>query len=430
MKKLAITILLLALVLVSVGTHARAADPIELRITWYSDGVEDKVMRDILDKYQAANPGITVKLDVVNYADGIQKILPTQLAAGQGPDMARVTDLGGLSKYYLDISADVKDAKYWEDNMGPFLNWMRPEGSKMIPGFMTQLTVTGPFINKTLFDQAKVDVPSDKSDKVTWEEWVKAASEVAQKTQTDFALGMDRSGHRLAGPAVSQGAKYFGADGKPSLLKDEGFRKMAELMVQWHKDKVMPPDIWIGASNKYVAGLDLFIGNKIVMYMSGSWQISQLSTKVGDKWDWVAVPNPCGPAACTGMPGGAALVALKTTTHPKEVAALMDYLASEPVLTDFYARTLFIPGHLGIAKKGVEFQTDDPRAKAALKVFANEVTKLDPLAYKLQGYKYNTLLFNANRDRLTQVFTGELTLDEAIQKMQEDIDKGLAAAGQ
>ncbi len=425
MKKLALTVLLLALLVAGVGTQVRAADPVELRITWYDDGVEGKVMRDILDKYEAANPGIKVKLDTVNYADGIQKALPTQLAAGQGPDMARITDLGGLSQYYLDISKDVKDAKYWEDNMGPFLNWMRPADSKMIPGFMTQLTVTGPFINKTLFDQAKVAIPGEKA---TWDDWAKAAVEVAKATQIDFGMGMDRSGHRLAGPAVSVGAKYFGADGKPDIANDAGFRKMAEMMVQWHKDKVMPPDIWVGASNKYVAGIDLFVNNKIVFYMSGSWQISQLSTKVGDKWDWVAVPNPCGPAACTGMPGGAALVALKTTTHPKEVAALLDYLASEPVLSDFYARTLFIPGHLGIAKKGVEFKTDDPRAKAALTVFAGQVGKLDPLAYKLQGYKYNTLLFNANRDRLTQVFTGELSLDDAIKKMQEDIDKGLAAA--
>jgi alpha-1,4-digalacturonate transport system substrate-binding protein len=51
-------------------------------------------------------------------------------------------------------------------------------------------------------------------------------------------MAMDRSGHRLAGPAVSMGAKYFDADGKPSLLKDAGFRAMAQMMVQWHKDGV------------------------------------------------------------------------------------------------------------------------------------------------------------------------------------------------
>jgi alpha-1,4-digalacturonate transport system substrate-binding protein len=429
MKK-ALLVILVALLALPLST-VRSQSPTELRMTYYTDGVEDKVMRDLLDRFEKANPDIKVTMDVVGYADGIQKTLPTQLAAGQGPDMARVTDLGGLSKYYLDLSDLVADPKYWEDNMGPFLDWMRPAGSKMIPGYMTQLTVTGPFINRTLFEQAGVAVPSDKSDKVTWDEWMTALTEVAKKTNTPFAMAMDRSGHRLAGPAISMGAKYFGPDGvTPDLVNDKGFRAMADKFVQWQKDGLMPPEVWIGSSGSYLAGIDLFVNAKIVMYMSGSWQISQLVTKVGDTFDWAAVPNPCGPAACTGMPGGAAIVAFKVTQHPKEVAKVMDYLASEPVLEEFFARTLFIPGHLGLAKKGIKFQTDNKNALQALSMFASQVPKLDPLSYKLQGYPYNTPLFNAIRDRLTQVMTGELSMDDAIKRMQDDIDKALAATKQ
>jgi alpha-1,4-digalacturonate transport system substrate-binding protein len=424
MKKL---LLLLVIALLALPLNIiRSAATVELRMTFYTDGNEDKVMRDLLDRFEQKNPDIKVVMDVVDYANGIQKILPTQLAAGQGPDIARVTDLGGLSKYYLDMSTLVADPKYWEDTMGSFLDWMRPEGSKMIPGYMTQLTVTGPFINRTLFEQAGVVVPSDKSDKVTWDEWAAAASEVAKKTNTPFALAMDRSGHRLAGPAVSMGATYFGKDGKPDLVDDAGFRKMAEMLVKWHKDGLMPMEVWVGSSGSYVAGNELFQNAKVVMYMSGSWQIGQFATKIGDSFDWFAVPNPCGPAACTGMPGGAALVAIKTTKHPQEVAKVMDYLASEPILDEFYARTLFIPGQLNLAKTGIKFQTDNKQAKQALDVFAAQVGKLEPLAFKLQGYPYNTVLFNATRDRLTQVITGELTMDDAIKRMQEDIDKSLA----
>lgn len=43
-----------------------------------------------------------------------------------------------------------------------------------------------------------------------------------------------------------------------------------------------------------------------------------------------------------------------------------------------------------------------PQTLTSLNVFASEVGKLAPLAYDLQAYKYNTILFNANRDRLTQ----------------------------
>jgi alpha-1,4-digalacturonate transport system substrate-binding protein len=241
-------------------------------------------------------------------------------------------------------------------------------------------------------------------------------------------MAMDRSGHRLAGPAVSMGAKYFNDEGYPALVGDQGFKDMAQLMVDWHADGTMVPEVWIGSAGSYQAAAPYFINGQLVFYMAGSWQVGNFNANIGDAFDWEAVPNPCGPAACTGMPGGAALVAIKTTKHPEAVARVMEYLTSEEVMSEFYARTLFIPGHLGLAEKGVDFQAELPQTMKSLSVFSTEVGKLAPLAYDLQAYPFNTILFNANRDRLTQVFTGELTLDEAIQRMQEDIDAGIAGA--
>ncbi len=407
---------------------AQSGDVTELRITWYDDGNEGAVLRELLDRFEADNPDIKVVIDTVDYANGIQQTLPIQLEAGEGPDMARVTQLGIVSQYMLDLRPYLSNPEYWEENFGPFLKWMQtdPDGNA-IPGYMTQLTVTGPFINRTLFEQAGVAVPSDSSDQVTWQEWADAARQVAEATGT-FAMAMDRSGHRLAGPAVSMGATYFDAEGNPALVGDQGFKDMAQLMVDWHADGTMMPDVWIGSAGSYVAGNQPFVNGQLALYMSGSWQVGQFNTNIADAFDWEAVPNPCGPGGCTGMPGGAALVAINTTEHPEEVTRVMEYLTSEEVMSEFYARTLFIPGHLGLAETGVEFQAELPQTLTSLNVFASEVGKLAPLAYDLQAYKYNTILFNANRDRLTQVFTGELTLDEAIQRMQEDIDAGIAGA--
>lgn len=400
----------------------------ELRITWYNDGNEGEVLRDLLDRFEADNPDIKVIIDTVDYASGIQQTLPIQLEAGEGPDMARVTQLGIVAKYMLDLRPYLSNPEYWEANFGPFLKWMQAEpGGNAIPGFMTQLTVTGPFINRTLFEQAGVPVPSDSSDSVTWQEWADAARQVAAATGT-FAMAMDRSGHRLAGPAVSMGAKYFNDEGYPALVGDQGFKDMAQLMVDWHADGTMVPEVWIGSAGSYQAAAPYFINGQLVFYMAGSWQVGNFNANIADAFDWEAVPNPCGPAACTGMPGGAALVAINTTKHPEAVARVMEYLTSEEVMSEFYARTLFIPGHLGLAEKGIEFQAELPQTIKSLSVFSSEVGKLAPLAYDLQAYPFNTILFNANRDRLTQVFTGELTLDEAIQRMQEDVDAGIAGA--
>jgi alpha-1,4-digalacturonate transport system substrate-binding protein len=79
--------------------------------------------------------------------------------------------------------------------------------------------------------------------------------------------------------------------------------------------------------------------------------------------------------------------------------------------------------------KGVEYATDLPQALQAFQVFGEESTHLEPLTYRLQNHLYGYVVMNAIRDRLTQAIVGELTLDEAIARMQTDIDEALAAAG-
>ncbi len=398
---------------------------VELRMTWYDDGSEGQVMRELLDRFEAENPDVTVVMDTVPYSSGILESLPLQLAAGEGPDMARVTNLGGLSEYFLDLRPYLDDPAYWETNFGPFLDWMRPPGSDAIPGFMTQLTVTGPYINRTLFEQAEIDVPEGDT---TWLEWADVTRQVAEATGTPYAMVMDRTGHRLAGPAISQGAQFFGEDGH-IVVDDPGMRDMMQLMIDWHADGTMNPDVWIGSAGSYAAGNEFFVNGQVVLYMSGSWQIGQFANLIGDAFDWQAVPNPCGPAACTGMPGGAGVVAIDDTDHPEEVARVMAFLAQEDVLAEFYGRTLFIPGHLGLAESGIDFQTDNEQAAAALNVFASQVPNLHPIAYAMQAYPYNFVVFNSIRDRLTQVYVGELTLDQALERIQADIDETLRNEG-
>ncbi|MGI9509093.1 MAG: ABC transporter substrate-binding protein [Geminicoccaceae bacterium] len=390
----------------------------EVRITWYDDGNEGAVLRDLLDRFEADNSDIKVTVDTVAY-QAILDGLPVQLAAGEGPDIARVTDLGGLSQHYLDLSPYLSDTAYWEDSFGPFLKWLRQPGDESsIPGFMTQLTVTGPYVNKTLFEQAEVALPGEGA---TWDDWAAASKEVAEKLEIPIPLAFDRSGHRVSGPAISMGAQYFTADGEPAMI-DDGLKAMAQRLYDWHQDGTMAKELWGSVSGStYLGANEDFANAQVVMYMSGSWQISQFSEQIGDAFDWWAIPAPCGPAACTGMPGGAALVALKTTEHPEEVAKVMEYLASAEVLGKFYGRTLFVPAHLGLSETGIEFDTDNPLAKHALETFAGAVPNISPVAFDLQGYVHNRVMFNALISRLGEAIVGEMTLDEAYGRMEQDI---------
>ncbi len=413
---------LLALPLLA-SAPARAAT--ELRIMWYSDGNEGDVLRDLLDRFEKINPDIKIVLDRVPYKT-ITDNLPALVSSGQAPDMARVTDLGGQASYYLDLSPYLKDKAYWETNFKDVLPWVRPPGATAgIYGLMTQLTVTMPIVNVTLFQQAGIAIPGPKA---TWEDWAKATKAVATKLNVPIPIAMDRSGHRMAGPAISQGAKFF-HDGKPALV-DDGLKKMATMIYDWHQNGTMSKSLWgsVGGA-AYRGANEEFANGQVVMYMSGSWQFGQFAKTVGNGFDWQGVPNPCGPAACSGMPGGAALVAYKTSKHPAEVAKLMDYLASEPIYAEFHARTLFLTAHKGLQAKGIAYQTDMPQVKKSLAAaFANTKT-LSPVAFQLQGYRLNRVLFTPLTVRLNQAISGEMSLADAFARMTSDMNDGLKAAG-
>lgn len=425
--------LLLALVtifaLAALALPLLAQDPIELRITWYNDGVEGDVLREQLDQFEADNPGVTVVVDTVAYPD-LDTTLQPQVETGNAPDLARVTDVARYKGYYLDLTPYLSDPEAWAATWPePIINWMRNGADDTgLYGYMTNATVTGPFINRTLFEQAGVEVPSDSSDAVTWAEWTEAAKQVAEATGTDYAIAMDRSGHRFAGPAISEGATFFDADGNVTI-DSPGFRAMAETLIGWHTDAITPAEVWAGNSGTYAPATDYFLNGQVVFYMAGSWQIGNFDANIGDKFDWEAVPNPTGPGGSTGMPGGAVVMALKETEYPEEVARVMDYLVQEDVLAEFSARTLFIPGHLGLVESGVDYDTENPFAAQSLNAFLAQLPNIAEDAYKLNFHPQNSAIFNGIRDRLGQVLNNELTLDEAIVRMQQEADDAIAAAG-
>ncbi|PYE30055.1 carbohydrate ABC transporter substrate-binding protein (CUT1 family) [Rhizobium sp. PP-WC-2G-219] len=397
------------------STAAHAGD---VRIMWYSDGIEGEVLADLISRFRTENPDINVIIDNVAYGV-VKEQLPIQLEAGNGPDIARVTALKDLSRHWLDLRPLVADAAYWDTNFGAQADWMRPDGSNQISGFMTQITLTGGFANKTLFLQAGVDLPGKDA---TWDDWAEASRKVAESQKIPFAMALDRSGHRISAPNIAYGANYIGEDGKPAPL-DKGAKDFIGKFVGWAEDGTISKDVWVSAAGQtYRAAADDFINAQLAFYYSGSWQVPNFSTKIGNGFDWVATGSPCGPASCTGMPGGAGLVAIKYTKNPKDVAKVMDYLASEAVVKEFSERTLFIPAHKGVIDKGdLAFKTQDPQVKAALDIFVNATKTTSEQALKMPGWRWSDTVYGALVARIGQAIAGELPVGDAFARIDADV---------
>ena len=324
------------------------AEAVELRFSYYADGVEADVMQPLLDEFMVANPEITVVLDVVPYST-IDEQLPVQVETGEGPDMARITNFGAYNGKLLDLRPLLEDAAYYEANFpAPILSALG------YGGFPDAFTVTAPYVNATLFEQAGVELLGEGA---TWAEWTEATKAVAEATGVQYAISIDRTGHRYAGPALSMGATLIDADGNFTVT-DPGFGAFAEVIKGWHDDGITPSEVWL-VGDSLNNCIDFFKSGDLVMCMSGSWQINGLAGDVGDAFDWVVVPNPTGDGGSTGVAGGSAVVAFADTEHPEAVAKVMEFLAQEENYAAFSAGTLALPAHTGAAATGIEFETDD-----------------------------------------------------------------------
>ena len=286
------------------------------------------------------------------------------------------------------------------------------------------MTVTGPYVNLTMFEEAEVELPAPGA---TWEEWADATQEVMDATGSYAGMVMDRSGHRFAGPAMSYGAAYFDGDG--NFVVDDGFRKFAGLMMDWHDSGLMPPDIWPAVSgSKYANGNEMFFSQDVAFYMSGSWNTANVQENVGDKFDYAVVPVPCGPAGCGIMPGGQGLVAFSSGDAEKEAAsaAFIDWMAADEQARVWASRTYAIPANSRLQAEGLDYIGAGASAAVAdgLQTFtamAAAAAETTPQAYRMQGTANNSLFFNATIRYLGAALNGELTLEEALQKIENDI---------
>ncbi len=409
---------------VTVMCWTTAASAVDLNMMMSDVDAKSATFSELAERYKKDNPDVNITVNLVGY-NVIREQLPVQLEAGTGPDMAFVTQLGGLNPYYVDLTPFV-DADAWEAAYGAVLPWYRAGKPDGIYGYHSEMTVTGPYVNLTMFEEAEVELPAAGA---TWEDWAEATQAVMDATGSYAGMVMDRSGHRFAGPAMSYGAKYFDDEGK--FVVDDGFRTFAGMMMEWHESGLMPADIWPAVSgSKYANGNEMFFNQDVPFYMSGSWNTANVQSNVGDKFDWAIVPVPCGPDGCGIMPGGQGLVAFKSGDAEKEEAAarFIDWMAAEAQAGEWAARTYAIPAHSKLQAEGVDYA-----GAGASEAVANGLTAFTsmaavaaeqtPQAYRMQGTANNSVFFNATIQYLGTAMNGELTLEEALAKIEEEVAK-------
>ena len=348
--------------------------------------------------------------------------MDAQITGENPPDIVRHTEPGRYRDMYLDLRPYLENPEDWDANFpAPLLAAMRPDPtSNTLHGYPTEITVSAPYINRTLFERAGVAVPSDSGEQVSWETWTDATAQVqanlAEQGEQVYGIVMDRSGHRFWGYSLGQCASYLNDAGE-FTVDSEGFRTSAEMLRQWHIDGLTPLDVWGAMGDSYIEPRDMFMESEVVFYYSGSWVIPYLAESVGDRFEWEPVPNPGLPCGASGMVGGGILAAFKSTQYPEAVGALMSYLTTEENLTRFYTENSLLPGHSGIVSREIAYSVNS----VELNLFAQELNTLQDQAFMLQYHPDSPYFHTAIRRGLIQMIVQDLTMDETVAAIEENL---------
>jgi len=407
MMKRSLYLILLCVPLFWGSLAALAQETNELRFLCFNEGNECEIYADLLSRFSQENPDIAVAVEVMDGAD-IESHLSEAVDTGDGPDIARVADYRAFAGRYLDLRPLLADAGAFAGGFQPpFLEAMRAGAGDGLHGFPDAAAMVAPFVNISLFEQAGVSLPGAGS---SWDDWLKALEAVALATGTPYLLAVDNKDHRLVGPAMSLGARYFDENGALTLADADGLREFLEILNQLKAAGRTPSDTLLGTGKSQA----YFVRGETLMYVCGSWKVEEVAAQVGADFDWTIVANPSGPGGQTGVVKAAALVALKGSAHPEAAARVVEYLSQPALIAEFSARTLTVPAHLEVAASTIDYATDNESIAAALNAFAREVPKLQDQAIALDLHPLASVYYEASNTYLRGYFAGETSLDEAL----------------
>ena len=241
-------------------------------------GPAQDILIDLVAEFEDAHPNVTIDLSSgAPSADLLLQKLSAGFAGNQYPDVSyaygRWASQLEASGRTLDISDVVADPDVnWEDFTQASRETVQPTGEAII-GFPAVVDNIGLFYNKTLFDRAGVEYPTDDW---TWDDFRDAAKALTDESDQVFGYGTTVAGTGSAAfqfwPRLWQnGGEILSADGTEAAFDSQaGVDALEHLRSMAVDDKSVYLD---QTGDKY---LPLFISNRVAMVTSGPWNLSDL----------------------------------------------------------------------------------------------------------------------------------------------------------
>lgn len=245
-------------------------------------------MDTLIDNFEAANPGITVKTNQFPYADYRTKVAAA-IPAGEGPDVVQL--FYGWLNDYVDaeliqpLPTDAFPIEAIDEEFFPMVQAMKRDGQYMaLPTAVRSLAL---FYNQRLFDKAGIENPP-----ATLDELVEVAKKLTVRdgagnlTQVGLTSGMTAQDHHWWREVLLRqfGGQPYSDDLKTVAYDSEAGRKALEWYV------ALDQEHGVTASTFMDEPQAAFKAGRAGMHIDGSFRIGALNDTRGLKWGVAELP--------------------------------------------------------------------------------------------------------------------------------------------
>ncbi len=272
------------------GTLAAGVARADVEIEYWQYFFEARVtaMDTLIDNFEAANPGITVKTNQFPYADYRTKVAAA-IPAGEGPDVVQL--FYGWLNDYVDaeliqpLPTDAFPVETIDEEFFPMVQAMKRDGQYMaLPTAVRSLAL---FYNQRLFDKAGIENPP-----ATLDELVEVARKLTVRdgagnlTQVGLTSGMTAQDHHWWREVLLRqfGGQPYSDDLKTVAYDSEAGRKALEWYV------ALDQEHGVTASTFMDEPQAAFKAGRAGMHIDGSFRIGALNDTRGLKWGVAELP--------------------------------------------------------------------------------------------------------------------------------------------
>jgi multiple sugar transport system substrate-binding protein len=420
MKRIIVVSILIASMLLSACSNQANRGPVAISFMAWGAPEELAVWQQIVDDFQAANPNITVNVEVSDW-DSYWTKLKTLLAANTPPDVFAMD-----APLYLDYQSRgvLLNIQPYIDKTSGFLDGFYPvtlEAYKLPDGYYgmpRDFQTVVLFYNKDMFDAAGVAYPTADW---TYGDLRNAAKSLTTDNNGDgtieqwgFASDLWDMELFWSEAIWSWGGEVINADHTQTLVGEpiarEAWQFMYDLMFT---DKSMPDT---NTSGQY--GGDLFQAGIAAMTTIGHWAVPGYAT-VEFKWDVAPMPvSPSGGRATSVNSAG--FVVAKDSKYPDAAWEFIKYCLSQTGQTRLT--------ELGLAIPVLESVANSPVFLDQTMVKINQQVFLDSLAFArmkpvFKGYDEWASTIG---DGMAPIWLGEADLNTTLDTVVPQADAVLA----